>query len=100
MKKEIDKAQKGFPLQGHLVGPDFLTGAVATGHELIAYSDHYLQQSGLNPKSGVAIEFQTLMTILHFLVSYDQVNVLNLAGGEFIMRRGRMIQKALTKNAK
>ena len=35
------------------------------------------------------------MTTLHFLITIDQVNVLNLAGAEMLMRRARMIQKAI-----
>ena len=82
------------------MAPDFLVGAQSTGHELLAYGDHYISQCGLNAKAGVAIEFVTLMTTLRFLFAIDQVTVLNLAGAEMLMRRARMIQKAMKKKAR
>jgi hypothetical protein len=100
MRRDAEKNQKGWPFQGPSVAPDFLVGVQSTGHELLAYGDRYISQSGVNPKAGVAIEFVTLMTTLHFLITIDQVNVLNLAGAEMLMRRARMIQKAIRKNAR
>ena len=100
MRRDVEKNQKGWPFQGPSVAPDFLVGVQSTGHELLAYGDHYISQCGVSSKAGVAIEFVTLMTTLHFLITIDQVNVLNLAGAEMLMRRARMIQKAIKKNAR
>ncbi len=40
------------------------------------------------------------MTTVHYLVTHDQLNVLNLAGVEYLMRQLRMIQKAVARNPK
>ena len=100
MRRDVEKSQKGWLFQGPSVAPDFLVGVQSTGHELLAYGDHYISQCGVNAKAGVAIEFATLMTTLHFFITIDQVSVLNLSGAEILMRRARMIQEAIKKNAR
>ena len=100
LKRGLDNTLKGFPCPGPRVGPDFLTGVVATGHECLAYADHYKGTSGMNDKSGLAVEFTVLVAILHMLISLDQLNPANLASAELLMRRVRMIQKAVKRNPK
>ena len=100
MKKKHVVKQLGFPLDGPQVAPDFLKGVVATGHELLAYGDHYVSTSGASPRAAVCIEFGCLVTALHFAVVYDQLNLLNTAFAEYLFRRLRMIQKAIARNAK
>lgn len=66
----------------------------------MAYSDHYVQTSGMAGRSSAAIEFGCIMTAAHYLVTFDQINLLNTASGEFLLRRARMIQKAVARNAR
>lgn len=100
MRKDVDKLKVDSPLSGPGVAPDVLSAVVASGHELLAYNDFFVSQSGLSPKSGVAIESGVIMTALHYMVTHDQLNVLNLVGVEYLMRRLRMIQKAVARNPK
>jgi hypothetical protein len=94
------EAVPGWPLDGPVLGPEFLSGIVSTGHELLNHADFYVQSAGVAPKGGLASEYRVLMTALHFMTTFDQVNVLNLAGCEHMLRRARMLQKAAQRSSK
>ncbi|CAE8711223.1 unnamed protein product, partial [Polarella glacialis] len=90
----------GWVFDGPAACQEMLRGVVATGHELLAYAPHWIRTSGVAPTSGLAIEFTTLTTILHFGVCRDQLNPFNLNAFEMVARRLLMIQKAVKRNAK
>ena len=100
MKKDRDSQPSGWPLDGPGVADEFLTGVVSTGHELLTHGDQLIVQLGVASRGALASEYRVLMTCLHFLVVYDQLNILNLAGSEFLLRRARMLQKAAQRNAR
>jgi hypothetical protein len=94
------KVAGGWPFQGPAAMGEFIAGVVATGHECLAYGPHWIKLSGLSPQSGLAIEFLVLITVLHFGITMDQLNPLNLVSFEMIARRLLMIQKAVKRNFK
>ena len=88
------------PFEGPNWTCEFFPAVLATGHELLTYGPHYIRSSGLNPTSGLAIQFGVLLMILHFAVTIDQLNPRNLHCLELCVRRLLMIQKAVKRNAK
>ena len=90
----------GWPLEGPPLTHEFLEGVKSTGHELHTHAEMYISSAGVVPNGGVATEYRVIMTALHFLITFDQINIENLAAGEYLLRRARMIQKAVQKNAR
>lgn len=50
-------------------------------------------------RSSAAIELGCIITAVHALVLYDQINLFNTVGGEFLLRRARMMQKAVSRKS-
>eukprot|EP00973_Karenia_brevis_P027619 3806799-Karenia_brevis.AAC.1 len=53
------------------------------------WDDHHTQfvmRSGINEKAAVAREHRLLCSVLRLFQSYDQLNLVNSAGGEYIVR--------------
>ena len=79
---------------------EVLTAARAAGEELPGFHEYYCRSSGLNPDHPTALKHRDLMTILHHLISFDQVNAGELAGCECIARYLLQIHQAVRRNPK
>ena len=88
----------GWPFEGPRAVADFLKGVQATGQSLLTFQTHWVKASGVHERCSAAIEHGVLLMLLHQLVTYDQVAVWNTAGGEQLVRRLLMIQRAVKKN--
>ena len=88
--KEKDKEKEVVPdcatsvLEGPPLIFDYLSGVVSTWHELLNPADHYISFAGVAPMVSLAHEYRVLMTALRFMITVDQLNVLNLCGAEYI----------------
>jgi hypothetical protein len=90
----------GWLFEGPRAGCELAPAVLATGHEMLTYGPHWIQASGLNPHSGLAVEFSVLIMVWHFAVVFDQLNPRNIACMELVARRILMIQKAVKRNCK
>ena len=73
-------------------------GLVASGLEPSRFCVQWISDSGIAPKSGLAMEFMVLMHCVHYLAVEDRLDVTNLVTGERIARRLLQIQKAVARD--
>ena len=59
----------------------------AAGLEILYFHGAWVTRSGVSPTSAVCIEHRALLQILGLLVSFDQLDVMNVAGVEMLSRR-------------
>lgn len=67
---------------------------------MVIYDFFWAQQNGAVRTSAVALSHMHVMATLSLLQSYDQVDMTNLAGVEYLGRWALMIQAAVRKNPK
>ena len=75
-------------------------GIESSGLEVSGWIAQYLATSGINVKSGLAMEFTQLVYALHFLLCADLLDVSHLAGAEHLSRCILMILKAVRRSPK
>jgi hypothetical protein len=101
MVKPVDrKEQKDYPHRGPSAMTEVLQGVRASGKELIPYDEHWASNSGIHPGSAIRHEHRTIFHTFALLQSWDQVDLANLAGAEYLARRGIQIQRAVRNNPK
>ena len=95
---ELVTGRPDWPFTGPRASSEVLVGIRGTGHELNTYFDLYMTRSGLHAGSHVAHELKMLLLMLFMLVSYDHLDVTNLAVGELMCRRVVQLQRAVRAN--
>ena len=94
-----DRAKdKDYPHRGPSAAIEVLQGVRASGRELIAYDEHWAANSGISPQSSIRHEHRTIFHTLAMLQSWNQVDIPNLAGCEYLCRRAVQIQRAVRVN--
>jgi hypothetical protein len=100
-QKPIDLTKElHWALSGPRSSMEVLTAVRSTGLELNTYHDKWQAKSGIHVESAICWEHKILFMALALLINFDQVDVSNLAGAEFMCRRILMIQKAVKMNPK
>jgi hypothetical protein len=100
-QKPLDLAKEDhWALSGPRSSMEVLTAVRSTGLELNTYHDKWQAKSGIHVDSAICWEHKILFMALALLINFDQVDVSNLAGAEFMCRRILMIQKAVKMNPK
>ena len=79
---------------------ELLTSISKTGHELATYDGFWTARCGISKGSAVAIAHRNVFVALGLLQSYDQVDLANLAGAEYLCRWILQIQTAVRRNSK
>lgn len=95
-----DTRFEDWPFRGPKATPELLMGIQKSGHELATYDLFWAQQSGAICASAVALSHKHIMAVLSLLQSYDQVDMTNLAGVEYLGCWALMIQAAVRKSPK
>jgi hypothetical protein len=99
MLRPTDRSKdKDYPHRGPSAAIEVLQGVRTSGRELIAYDEHWAVNSGIAPGSSIRHEHKTIFHTLALLGSWDQVDIPNLAGGEYLCRRAVQIQRAVRVN--
>ena len=75
-------------------------GLNRSGLEPQWYSSDFLNNSGINPRSGLATEFTLWIYCLHLLHTVDRLNGYQLAIAEHASRRVLQIRRAVQANPK
>lgn len=96
--KQVTQADT--PFRGPSASVELLDTVRGSGEELAGYHEYYLRHSGLDSSSAVAHTHRTLLNIAAHLVSFDQLNVLALAGFEMLARHVLRIHRAVKKSPK
>lgn len=89
-----------WPYRGPKAAPETLTGVLKSGNELSTYDMFWSAKSGIAKQSAVAQAHRNIFAALYLFQSYDQYDMLNSAGVEFLVRWALMIQTATRKNPK
>ena len=79
---------------------DFLASIISSGLEPEGYHAQWRTNSGVNAKSGVCVEHGFLISALFMQVTYDRLDVYNIATTELLARRVLMIERAVKRNAR
>ncbi|CAE8627459.1 unnamed protein product, partial [Polarella glacialis] len=77
---------------------EFLDSVLEAGGDLQVYHGHFMRKSGLAENSACSHELKNLLGMLRLGLSYDQVDVGNLASFEAVVRRIIEIQHAVRRN--
>ena len=93
-------APTDWPLPGPSALKELLKAVRATGEEVAGFHDYFCRSSGLGHTHPVAVKHRDLMSILHHLLAFDQVNAGELAGCELLARMVLQIHAATRKNPK
>ena len=89
----------GFPLRGPRASSEMLIAIRDAGQG--TFDDHalqWVQRSGDSEKSGAAREHRCIAIALRLLTSFDQIDITNCAGTEFLIRRLLQIEAATRRN--
>jgi hypothetical protein len=92
------KKQKDWPHPGPRASEEVPAGIRAAGREIIPYHDLWVSQVGIHRDSSIAWEHKMLLTILAFMLCFDQLDITNTASGEFLCRRLLQLQRAVRAN--
>ena len=92
------KKQKDWPHPGPRASEEVPAGIRAAGREIIPYHDLWVSQVGIHRDSSIAWEHKILLTILAFMLCFDQLDITNTASGEFLCRRLLQLQRAVRAN--
>ena len=68
-----------WPIHGPKAAREFLDGVVEAGSDFQVYLSNIIAKSGLSTQSAVYHELKNLLEVLRLAVSYDQLDVGNLA---------------------
>jgi hypothetical protein len=79
---------------------ELLRGVRASGEDLSGYHEYYCRASGLEPANAVAIKHRDLLSILHHMVTFDQLDAPFLASAELCARLILQCQAAVKKSPK
>ena len=89
-----------WPFPGPPAIKEILMAARAANEDLVGFHEYYIRASGLNPDHPVALKHRDLLSVLHHLIAFDQVNAGQLAGAEMIARLLLQIHQAVTRSPK
>ena len=92
--------QKDWPFRGPAAGLEFFEGVRNAGQELATFDGFWSQRSGIAKGSALAHSHRNILTALSLFQSYDQLDLHNVAGLEFLSRWCLMIHAAVRRNAK
>ncbi|CAE8614739.1 unnamed protein product, partial [Polarella glacialis] len=87
-----------WPHKGPKAVREFLESVLEAGGDLQVYHGHFVRKSGLAENSACSHELKSLLGILRLGLSYDQVDIGNLASFEAAVRRIIEIQHAVRRN--
>ena len=103
-RETIEKKSSTLALHTTFRGPravaEVESAFVSSGSEPPTYSGSWLANSGVNPKSALAIEHTVLVWCLWFMAVVDRLSLRNLTSAEHISRRLLQIEKAVAKSPK
>ncbi|CAE8600432.1 unnamed protein product, partial [Polarella glacialis] len=89
-----------FPLQGVRACREYLSAISEGPGNIVSYHSEWVRLSGVNEASAVCHTHRTLAETLRLLVSFDQVDLSNMAGGEQLVRWIIQIETAVERNPK
>jgi len=89
-----------WPFRGPRATHEFLLGVLETGGDVMGYFNTYIKRCGISERSAVYHELKCLFDIIRLALSYDQLDVTNLAAVEQAVRRVVQIQMAIRRNPK
>ena len=89
-----------WPHRGPKAAKEFLEQGLESGGDLTAYHAAFMRKSGLSDHSAAAHELKNLLQILRLSISYEQLDVSNIAATENVVRRVLEIQIAVRRNPK
>lgn len=76
-----------WPFRGPRAVLEFLTGVEQAGGDLVNYFGTYVRRSGISDRSAVYHDLKCLFEVVRLGVTYDQLDVSNLAAMEQVVRR-------------
>jgi hypothetical protein len=79
---------------------ELLKGVRAAGEDLSGYHEYYCRASGLEPASAVGVKHRDILSVLHHMVTFDQLDAPFLASAELCARLVLQCQAAVKKNPK
>ena len=79
---------------------ELLRGVRAAGEDLSGYHEYYCRAAGLEPANAVAIKHRDLLSVLHHMVTFDQLDAPHLASAELCARLVLQCQAAVKKSPK
>ena len=97
--KEIKIA--GWPLRGERATAEAVLSLRDTGQT--SWDDHHttwVKRSGVGDKSSAAREHRSICVSLRLMQQHDQLNLVNVAGCEYMIRRMRQIEAAVKRSPK
>lgn len=94
------EAFSDWPHRGPKATKEFLESVLENGGDLSTYHASFMRKSGLSDHSAAAHELKNLLQVLRLGISYDQLDVSNLAAMEQVVRRIVEIQIAVRRNPK
>ena len=89
-----------WPHRGPRATREFLESVLENGGDLSTYHAAFMRKSGRSDHSASAHELKNLLQILKLSISYDQLDVSNIAAIEQTVRRILEIQIAVRRNPK
>ena len=99
LELSVQKDLLGFPVQGKRASKEFLLAVRDAGQSTLEdHSANFIRLSGLPEKSAPAREHKLISKVLRLLYQYDQLDLVNLAGGEMLIRRLLQLETATRKN--
>ncbi len=99
MLRPVDRSKdKTYPHPGPSAAIELLSSVRSSNHELIAYDDYWSKNSGISQQSAIRCEHRSIFHALGLFQSWDQIDLPNTAGGEYLCRRAVQIQRAVRVN--
>jgi hypothetical protein len=95
-----ETAQEDFPLQGVRACRELLTSISTGPGNLVSYHSEWVRRSGVSDGSAVCHTHNTLCETLRLAISFDQLDLSNLACAEQLARWVIQIEVAVQRNPK
>jgi len=99
-KADFKAKVPGWPLSDERVALEFTEGIRASGFTFLSHHLDFVSKSGLSRGSGTCRTHRRISEALGLLLQSDRLNVLNLAGTEFLMEYLVQVEQAVKRNPK
>ncbi|CAE8613278.1 unnamed protein product, partial [Polarella glacialis] len=87
-----------WPHRGPAATKEFLEAIMESGGDIQVYLGTFMRKSGVSDNTACCHELKNLFEMVRLGISYDQIDVGNLASFELIVRRILEIQTAIRRN--
>lgn len=89
-----------WPFEGPKAVKELVVSIRAVGGDVFLYHDTWVRRAGVSPDSPFVFFHRALVSVLYHLISFDQLDVYQVAGAELVARYVVFVERSVLRNPK